>query len=173
MEDKFEKFVRGHRNQLDKHEPREQLWSNIHGKLMQKKSARKRYRVWAAAAALIIAAGALWLLWPSLLPGSKPETPMVRQVQEAESYYASLINEKRKELHAYCVDQKELCSVFEQDMSALDSMYRQLKTEYKASPDKEVVLEAMIGNLRAQLEILGRQLQVIKDIKQKQGVRDI
>lgn len=172
MKDKLEDFIHQHRKEFDSHEPRTRLWEHINDKL-QKKNRRKRWYIISAAASVALAiAVCVWLLYPS-----KPNTGRVEvetpgennyNINTTEVYYSALIGEKRNELNQYCKNQPDLCKEFDKDFEELNALYGQLKAEYSKSPDKEVVLKAMIENLKTQVNILSRQLQVLENIKQKE-----
>jgi len=172
MKDKLEDFIRQHRKEFDSHEPRSRMWDNINDKL-QKKNSRKRWFLISAAASVIMAVGVcVWLLYPSKPKSNDSETAIENEINlninNTEVYYSALIGEKRNELNQYCKNQPDLCKEFDQDFDELNIMYGHLKMEYSKSPDKEVVLKAMIENLKTQVEILSRQLQVLENIKEKE-----
>ncbi|HYG16620.1 MAG TPA: hypothetical protein VEC12_12765, partial [Bacteroidia bacterium] len=145
---------------------------NISDKL-QKKNKRKRRLIISAAASVVMALGVcMWLVYPSKPKDTGSETAVDNEpnfnINNTEVYYSALIGEKRNELNQYCKNQPDLCKEFDKDFEELNIMYGHLKTEYSQSPDKEVVLKAMIENLKTQVEILSRQLQVLENIKQKE-----
>ena len=63
--------------------------------------------------------------------------------------------------------QPELYKQFLNDNNRLDSSYKFLKSELSANPNKEILLDAMIQNLELKLDLLNRQLQIIKQSKNK------
>jgi hypothetical protein len=58
-----------------------------------------------------------------------------------------------------------LYSQFSEDLAALDSSYRVLKTQAVQTPNREVVIRAMLQNLQLQAELLGKQLRILKEFK--------
>jgi len=48
----------------------------------------------------------------------------------------------------------------------LDSSYNSLKNQLNATPNREMLLEAMIQNLQLQLNVLNQQLNIINQIKE-------
>ena len=55
---------------------------------------------------------------------------------------------------------------FTKDIDQLDSSYNILKNQLSATPNRELLLEAMIQNLQLQLNVLNQQLNIIHQIKQ-------
>ena len=78
-----------------------------------------------------------------------------------------MVTQRRAELNRYCSAYPDLCSDLNSEISALDTMYTQLKVQYVNTNGNEAVLRAMIENLQAQVQLLGRQLQMVEQIKQK------
>jgi hypothetical protein len=81
--------------------------------------------------------------------------------------FAHLIKIKQNELQQNQKSQPDLYKQFLKDNNKLDSSYNFLKSKLSANPNKEILLDAMIQNLELKLEILNRQLQIIKQSKHK------
>jgi len=81
-------------------------------------------------------------------------------VQRMETYYVSQIRERQMELSQL---EQEAANTpdaeWRQELSALDSTYRQLKVELYRNPEPDVVLDAMNRNLQIRLDILNQQLR--------------
>ena len=78
-----------------------------------------------------------------------------------------MIELKQSELKQIEKDHPELYQRFVKDMNKLDSSYQALKTELPKNANRELLLEAMIQNLRLQTELLNQQLSIIKQLNQK------
>jgi len=85
--------------------------------------------------------------------------PQVNQI-------ARLVAMKQEELKAMAPEQPELYRQFTTDITQLDSSYHSLKSQLNASPNPEMLIEAMIQNLQLQLNVLNQQLNIINQIKQ-------
>ena len=79
--------------------------------------------------------------------------------------FSSLIEEKQSELKSLEKDNPELIKQFAGDIKKLDSTYQVLRNTLPANPNKEQLLEAMIGNLQMQIGLLNQQLQIIQQVK--------
>ncbi|HLX92631.1 MAG TPA: hypothetical protein VKR32_13160, partial [Puia sp.] len=61
-------------------------------------------------------------------------------------------------------DEPLLYKQFSSDVYKLDTVYQSLKKQLPKNPNREQLLEAMIQNLQLQMELLNRQLNIIKQI---------
>ena len=171
MKDKVEEFFSEHRSEFDVHEPRPHLWGAVYEELQQQKKAR-RLRYYAVAASILLVAGIVVMLLQKkhelqTVQQQGTEVAINPEMQEAESYYSSIVQVRRSELDKYSKDYPELCKEFEKEVKNLNLLYAQLKEEYKNSDGSDAVLKAMIENLQAQAQITERQLQIIQSVKEK------
>lgn len=79
-------------------------------------------------------------------------------------YYAKLIEIKHNELKKLEKDEPLLYKKFSGDVHKLDSVYHSLQKQLPKNSNREEVLEAMIQNLKLQIELLNHQLDIIKQI---------
>ena len=79
-------------------------------------------------------------------------------------HFAAIIKIKQKQLTTIKHDSPELYEHFVTDYQKLDASYNDLKEEMKTNPNKEVLLEKMIGNLQLQIELLNQQLKVVRQL---------
>jgi hypothetical protein len=84
--------------------------------------------------------------------------------QKEMVYYAKIVELKHDELKKIKKDEPLLYKQFSEDVHKLDSVYQSLKNELPKNPNREQLLEAMIQNLQLQMELLNRQLHIIKQI---------
>lgn len=165
MPDRIEEFIRENRAAFDVHEPRPQLWDKMEENLQQNKS-RGRWRMAAIAASLFLVVIAS--AWITMYVGSKEGNNHVytpqSEAKNVELYYASIVAEKQQELSRYASAQPQLYSRFREDLVELQASYGRLKKEYNTTPEKEIVLQAMIENMQLQMRIIELQLNIIKDV---------
>ncbi len=171
MQDKLEEFFKDNKDDFDAHEPPEQLWRSVNNELQRKKrNVRRTY--YAAAASVVLVIGSFaWFMNSTpknALPGNVAHaTP---NVNDTEAYYAILIDKQRAQLEQFSKTYPEVCKDFGGEIDTLNHvLYGQLKVEYKNSNGNEAVLQAMIENLRTQVQLLNSQMQVILTIKQKEN----
>lgn len=99
------------------------------------------------------------------------EAPAVRLSQEVrrmEGYYAVQINERQAELQQLEARTASAGATadWQRELAALDSTYRQLKTELYRNPEPAVVLDAMNRNLQIRLDILNQQTRTREQIQE-------
>jgi len=174
MSNELKKFIRDNRDAFDDKEPPQRVWSRIESNLLPGEKKRSVIRplykwVMGAAAMLVIATSVYFLVGdpkpaePSVVI-SEPDTgnaitPEIRQ-------FVKMIGMKQQELKTLAAGQPELYEKFSSDLEQLDSSYNALKSGLNATPNQELLLEAMIQNLQLQLNVLNQQLNIINQIKQ-------
>jgi len=184
MSNDLEKFIRKNRNDFDDAKPSGEVWKNIEKTLPVKKQA-KRFTItdiykWSAAAAIFfIALTSVYFLFirkyshevpPTVKTGTEKGTPdlvsgmsiefaaEIKQANEA-------VRNKQEELRSAIASDPVLYHKFQADLNALDSSYKVLREQANQSVNPDVIIKAMIDNLRLQSELLGRQLMIIHEIK--------
>jgi hypothetical protein len=184
MSRKLEKFIGDHRNEMDDAMPSEKVWQQIAADVIPKK--KKAFILtplykWSIAAAVIITAGVTVIIMNA--NKSKAPTTVAAKNDSATDIgiiapeYAPQVNEfvklvalKQDELKALAPEQPELYRKFTTDIYQLDSSYTSLKNQLRSTPNREVLIEAMIQNLQLQLNVLNQQLSIINQIKQSKKV---
>jgi hypothetical protein len=182
MSRKVEKFIGDNRNEFDDQLPSGKVWENIAAGFVEpkkKKAVLAPLFKWSIAAAILITAGitAFILLNQSKqIPvdvAQKPAVDTNTDINTIAPEYSSEVNEfaklvllKQEELKALSPEQPELYRKFTTDITQLDSSYKFLKHQLSTTPNRELLLEAMIQNLQLQLNVLNQQLNIINQIKQ-------
>lgn len=180
MSRKLEKFIGDHRNEFDDAMPSTAVWDKIEAAVTTKKKQRviltPLYK-WSIAAAVLITAGISIFI---ALHQNKKEEPAIAtaKIDSADinivapedapeiNQFAKLVALKQDELKALAPEQPELYRKFATDMHQLDSSYIALKKQLSVTPNREMLIEAMIQNLQLQLNVLNQQLSIINQIKQ-------
>ena len=187
MKMNLEDFANENRKDFDSEYPSSELWAKIEDRIQPgKKKASLIHLTWvkwsvAAATIVLIAALAMYLLTkpvqkqaPTELVkdnnGQLSDSLLITQINPGYAqelfHFTKLIELKQEELKQLEKDNPELYKEFISDINSLDSSYNQLKSELPANPNREQLLEAMIGNLQIQMNLLNQQLQIIQQIKQ-------
>jgi hypothetical protein len=80
--------------------------------------------------------------------------------------YTSLIIQKRNELKPLSQSDPQLYKEFITEIAKMDSTYKKLNNDLATSPNRELVLRAMIRNLQIQTQVLNQQLNVIEQFNE-------
>jgi hypothetical protein len=186
MSSPLEKFMNNNRKDFDSENPSAKVWENIEKNVPVKKndkvfSIKDIYKWSAAAAVLFIALTSAYFLIirkPAIEVVVKtekaidPNTGNQNDIgiiapefaAEAKQFYR-IIETKQQELKSMTKDQPNLYNQFAMDLSTLDSSYRVLKNQAAITPNRDVIIKAMMQNLQLQAELLSRQLMIINDFK--------
>lgn len=183
MSNRLEKFIEDNREAFDSEEPRPQLWRDLQAKVAENKKDDRVLHLsflrWTSVAAVVIlVAGMLFYLRPknegNELVNNSSSVTADQVLKELDPTYAKevyhftqLIELKQSELKQIEKEHPELYSRFVKDINKLDSSYQALKTELPKNANRELLLEAMIQNLKLQTELLNQQLSIIKQLNQK------
>lgn len=168
MHDELEKFVKRNREAFDDEQPGEHIWEAVQRDLRSRHLRNKKnyLYLWRAAAVFLFLSSA-WLMFDKLginEQGNKNYVYESAEMQDAEQFYFAIINEKRQEVVDAGYKNKRLESGFFYDLNALDSAYSILKSEMKLGNSSEIE-DAMILNLQIRVEILNKQLDILKALK--------
>ncbi|SHK32496.1 hypothetical protein [Hymenobacter psychrotolerans] len=106
---------------------------------------------------------------PVAAAAEAPAARLSQEVRRMEGYYAVQINERQAELQqleARTASAAGTTADWQRELAALDSTYRQLKTELYRNPEPAVVLDAMNRNLQIRLDILNQQTRTQEQIQE-------
>lgn len=174
-EDKFEQFIRDHRDEFDDLEPGMKVWTEIEINTSVKKPFQWRTALSKAAAVLIIfgasfVANELWHQYrnPAIVaPVAEREVQEIHvpELLEAEMYYTSRVEEKMKELKVYGKNNPDINKELQIEIEELDEAFAELKEDLKDDIANEEIVEAMIQNYRIKLKMLE---EIISQLKSQQ-----
>src|SRR4030042_1325552 len=136
--DRLEQFIAENRDQFDIHDPGDRVWNGIKNRI------RKGHRLpgfktiiwWAAAVLVIFSASFLlqeYLHRNNILTSTKNkkiQNIVIPELQEAETYYTNLVDEKIDEIELLLKNEPELGNELKNDLAELDSAY-----EYRCCPN--------------------------------------
>jgi septal ring factor EnvC (AmiA/AmiB activator) len=177
MSNKLKNFISDNRKAFDDEIPPDKVWENIEASFNEKKKNKfilaPLYK-WsmAAAAMLVIALGIYFFsgkkaLEPAVVAGAETDiNKLAPEYAPQMNQFVKMIDTKQEELKTLAKEQPELYQQFTIAISQLDSSYNTLKNQLSATPNREMLLEAMIQNLQLQLNVLNQQLNIINQIKE-------
>ncbi|HYH56310.1 MAG TPA: hypothetical protein VD772_06830 [Anseongella sp.] len=169
MNDRLKHFIENNRDEFDVYEPPGKVWKNIEQEFFpQRKYFTRLFPAMKVAAAIAVLLTVSFLAVRQLINLVEPEDSIVRNISpgaaQQQARYISLIESKRSELRRLQQTEPELYAEFADEIEKLETGYSSLKTELSIAPDQALVLEAMIQNLRHQIDLLNRQLEIIRKI---------
>jgi hypothetical protein len=192
MSKNLKHFIGENRHSFDDEQPPESSWDKISEAVPalrnNKRSLIKKMYGWAAAAAVFLVAVACFYLFA--WKGNKESEPLSRNeknqgkervydsntsdqdyaVKAAPIYQA--IERSQEELKTLSAGQPQLYDQFTQDLATLDSSYKVLKAQALKSPNREILIKAMMHNLQLQAELLSKQLSIISEYNSQKQERN-
>lgn len=165
--DRLEQFIKDNREDFDKKEPSPKVWENISKATAPTKTVLL-IPGWLKVAAVITVVVTTTILTKQtdlLTPAgyvSKTTDPELRELIEAEAYYAQQVNGKLKEIRNCYYTNPELKEEIETDLTELENMYKVLKKDLQDNISNKMVIEAMIDNNRNRLKMVDEVLEQIK-----------
>ena len=181
MSNNLERFIHKNRRDFDTEEPGDHVWKSIEKSIPVSKKEEKRFSIkdiykWSAAAAVffIILTSIYFLVIRKyshdkqiVKTGSAEQVQPSNDVSKLDPKYTDEFNKayqaiqtRQTELQSATADQPQLYQQFLKDISVLDSSYRLLRDQAGKTPNRDVIMKAMIQNLQLQAELLGRQLMI-------------
>lgn len=181
--DKFEKYIRTHKEAFDSEEPNDLLWEKIAARLDEKQTSQKHVRLvpitrlWQMAAVFtgLMVCTIGFQIYYNLQNKQKTIAKIENvgnislesiypELAEAEQFYFMQIEQKRQELKKYNLAGTKTDSETEEYLSELDKAYKDLKKELSTNSN-ELVISEMVRNLQIRIDLLNQQLEVLKQIE--------
>jgi hypothetical protein len=164
--DRLEEFIKANREAFDQLEPSDKVWEQISKpKRKPKTVSMARYLLRAAAVIAIAVVFTVLLLKTNVFAPRElevqTEDPELRELIEAEAFYASQVNEKMDEIRKCYNTFPEIKEEVETDLIELQEMYDTLKIDLNENISKKAVIEAMIENNRYRLKMVDQVLEQI------------
>lgn len=168
MSRKMEEYIREHKKAFDTELPSDQLWSKIENELNREK-LKKPWRVplWLGIAASLIVIITVTFISTYRNRGTDADIAELNpSFAKKEVRFASLIAEKKDSLQVYAKENPALYEQFSSDLERLGADYEQLKKELQNSPNQRLIVNAMVKNLKLQLQVINQQLSIINEVNQ-------
>ena len=159
MKDRLEEYIRERRQDFDIFEPDARLWEGVEKKM--KKGRKKHLGYYVSRVAAVAAIFMLSFIVQRYYFNQRNTVEKIPELQEAELYYSSLINQKLDEVRPLLAEFPDIQKELDGDMSELDSAYNSLKEDLKDNVSNQQVIEAMIENYRTRIDIMEEMLQFL------------
>lgn len=163
---RLEEFIKANREEFDQMEPSQEVWENISKNSRKHKVLRLNRKLLQVAAVVVfvIISSVLILKTNILIPERSAQNttdPELRELMEAEAYYAQQVDGRLKEIQKCYYTNPELKQDIETDLNELQDMYNTLKLDLKENISQKIVIEAMIENNRIRLKLVDDVLEQI------------
>lgn len=164
--DRLEEFIKENREAFDQFEPSEKVWERISKSKPKTKTATLfTYFLRVAAVLAVIAIFSVAINKTNVFNSNEfarqTDDPELRELIEAEAFYASQVDEKLNEIRKCYIAYPDIKEDVEMDLNELQQMYNELKTDLKENVSKKAVIEAMIENNRYRLKMVDEVLNQI------------
>jgi hypothetical protein len=164
--DRLEEFIKANRDEFDFRTPSPEVWEKISAnniKTLKPKTGNYFLKIAAVVTLVLLTSVVLWKT-NVFTPGNiakNLQDPELRELIEAEAYYAHQVNIKLKEIKKCYYTFPELKQDVENDLTELEQMYKVLKKDLKENVSNKAVIEAMIENNRYRLKLVDDVLEQI------------
>lgn len=166
--DRLESFVNENRHEFDRMEPSDRMWEAISKQLDEQPKQQIRKLSWMRVAVIVAVIAMVPAIWYELNRSEQNRTvkavladPEVRELMEAEAFYAQEVSGKLEEIQKCYKVYPELKMEIEGDLNELERMYLSLKNDLKENVSNKEVIEAMIENNRYRMKLVEDVLEQI------------
>lgn len=175
MIDELEDFIKINKRAFNNCEPSKEVWAKIAKNLQQKRAKRStRLLTWLGGIAAVFTLSAMALIYiPKFVNVDGAKNSVNADVAKNETRYRSLIIEKKDSLAIFASSNPDLYRRFTADLFKLDEEYNRLKDELNTTPNRPIILQAMIKNREIQLKLLKQQLLIINQVDSYNRVNQI
>ncbi|MBS4065919.1 MAG: hypothetical protein KGZ74_15270 [Chitinophagaceae bacterium] len=183
MSNNLEQFIRENRSEFNDERPSRNVWDEIEAALPKAQPKAKVvslgnvYKLMAAAAVVCILLTSAYFIYmrkDNVQTGTITQETKQDAIKLASPADASQMNQvfnaiqtRQQELKEATAGNPELYSKFLDDLKVLDSTYTMLQKQAAQTPNRDVIIKAMIQNLQLQAELLYRQLMITNEIKKE------
>ncbi len=165
MEKNLKSYIRDNRSAFDTANPPDALWDRIATSLDEQEASAPKVRTLGFARVARVAAALLLLGIAGTLvftygrkQGYEDYNRINPQLAAEQRTYADMVMQKRDSIAYIAATNPTLYGEFSAVLEQMDANYQSLKQELPTSPNQEMTLEAMIQNLKIQIEVLGQQI---------------
>lgn len=164
MDDLLEKFIKQNKQAFDEVEPSQKIWNGIELGLIKKK---KDWSLLWKIAAMLFLTSTIYLTVERQFSDHPMDTLAAERQEffEVERYYITLISDTKSALSRINIEEKNADLMLEEQ--ELDQLYQELKREYLEQYSDEILMDALVENLRFRIKILNNQLELLKELEKE------
>ena len=160
------------REQFDKYDPPAESWDEVRKHLPQTAKRRSLHRPLLAVAASVALIVAAFFIVQTTRTNDLDTVALDQELVAVDRQYAQQIalaqtniDQRQGEIKKLLANYPELEGRFQVDLGKLSQTYLKLKKDLPYNANQEILLKAMISNLKLQIDVLENQLSIIENIK--------
>lgn len=173
---KLEKFIKENRAAFDQKEPSKGLWNKIVVEMEQGNEPVSHFSFpWrsmgiAASIALLLSLGYFAGRYGRPMSDNRDIISLSASHGTSVVRYETFIADKRQKLETMSMLNPKMVSDFEADLDELNSSYVKLRAMLPNNPNQERILNKMVKNLKWQIELLNKQLELMESMESEEVV---
>lgn len=166
----LEKHIKEQRLLLDSDSPKEgheqRFLHKLGGQSIKPvRRIRFRHAIQVAASLAIILTSAIVLIRQHGSGDRMAAGEIPPSMLEADIYYASQVNDRYEQIHAFNFNNTEEKTVLLDELKDLDAYHQQLMSDLEANPDDGRVINALIRHYQIKLEVMDQIIIQLNQIK--------
>lgn len=165
----LEKMMVELRDKIDTEEPAsghmERFRKRLRPELKRSRALNFRYAIQIAASIAIILASGVVIVKSSKGGSKIAAAPAVEEFQEARNFYAVQVNERYENLEAIPFDSDLEKEILLEELSEMDSYYKELLNELNANPGDERVMNALLQHYQIKLQVMDQIIGQLEQFK--------
>ncbi len=172
---KIEEIIKARRAEFEE-EPTLVNWEKINARLPVKRQSiflvNRNFKIFAGAAALICCLSLAYMFGrqSGQLDAHMDNMPTMAKENSEFVTFSKSIEEKKAVYSKLVSDQPALEEAFGRDLETLEADYQTLKVQFQTNHNKDMILKAMIENLKYQEQILNVQTRILEKTERKPRV---
>jgi len=170
----LEDIIRENKDKFNDREPREGHIDRFQEKLERyHKKTKKPFLNWgfalkAAAIGILVVLSSLWLydqLYTNQLVEHLAQREESKEVQEVQLYYSNLVEKKYNQIQDFNFKNEQQKKMLLEELSTMDSIYYNIKQDYKEHPNDPRVLNTLIRHYQMKLDVMNQVLEQLNQVK--------
>jgi|GEM_PF-372467 len=175
---KLEDIIRNNKEKFDDLEPADGHFERFQNKLNNynnKKSSFSlsyKFVLKVAVVGLLVVLSSLWL-YDNIYDNQSTEQIAVKNIppefREAQLYYSGMVDRKYNQIQDFEFKSKKQKKMLLNELKAMDSVYYNIKQDFKENPNDPRVMNALIRHYQMKLEVM---TQVVEQLNQVQEIKN-
>jgi uncharacterized membrane protein len=175
---KLEDIIRDNREQFDDREPAKGHFERFQSKLERYNNKQTSFLTsWsfilkAAVVGVLVVLSGLWVydnVYKSQPANQLSMKNVPSEFQETQIYYTSMVKAKYNEIQDFNFTDKKQKKMLLKELRTMDSIYYNIKQDFREHPNDPRVLHALIRHYQMKLDVMN---QILDQLNQIQAIRE-